>query len=220
MEDQATSIDKHPLPQDMERQIEQGNLFAHTALSRHSARINEIESFLYAVVDLMTQKGIASPDELQGMVTNIRAEMVEKGETCSPGIALRVDSEEDILFVPVNCEERLHICKAVCCKFEFALSAEEVEAGIAKWELGRPYFIRRGSNCHCTHINQENLHCNIYEHRPSFCKKYSCANDPRIWKNFEQMELNQEWIDENIREAKLRFSGAPMFSDQQLVQSK
>lgn len=204
----------------LEKQVEQGNLFTHTALSRHSARINEIESFLYAVVDLMTKRGIASPDELKEMVSGIRQEMFEKGETCNPGIALRVDGEEDKEFIPVNCEERLHICQAVCCKLEFALSAEEVEAGIAKWELGRPYFIRRGNNCHCAHINPENLRCNIYEHRPSVCKKYSCANDPRIWKDFEKMELNQAWIDENIREAKLRFSGAPMFSDQRIIQSK
>jgi hypothetical protein len=30
------------------------------------------------------------------------------------------------------------------------------------------------------------------------------------------MELNQEWIDENIKERKMRFSGAPMFTDQKI----
>ena len=38
-----------------------------------------------------------------------------------------------------------------------------------------------------------------YENRPSVCKKYSCANDKRIWKDFEKMEIDREWIDENLK---------------------
>jgi hypothetical protein len=32
------------------------------------------------------------------------------------------------------------------------------------------------------------------------CRGYSCANDPRIWKDFERMELNAEWITANLSE--------------------
>ena len=69
---------------------------------------------------------------------------------------------------------------------------------------------------HCSHIDTASLKCTIYDNRPSVCKKYSCANDKRIWKDFEKMELNEEWINENIQERKMRFSGAPMFTDQKL----
>src|SRR5215470_2819187 len=100
----------------LEEQVERGNLFTHSALSRQSARINEIESFLFAVIDLVTQKGIAAPDELSEAVRKVREEMLEKHELSYPGISLRTDDPADNEFIPVNCDERLHICKAVCCK--------------------------------------------------------------------------------------------------------
>lgn len=200
-------------------QVERGSLFTHTALSRQSARINEIESFLFGIMDILTQKGVTPPEELQKAVEGVRKEMMDKGELSNPGVALRVDNEEDQEFIPVNCEERLHICKAVCCQLDFALNAPEIESGEVKWDLGRPYFIRKGTNCYCAHLNQAEKKCNVYEHRPSVCKKYSCAKDKRIWKDFEKMELNQKWIDENIRESKMRFTGAPMFSEQQVEHS-
>jgi Fe-S-cluster containining protein len=205
----------------LEQQVERGSLFTHSALSRQSARINEIESFLYAVIDVFTQKGIAAPGELTEAVRKVREEMIEKQETSYPGILLRADEPDDTEFIPVNCNERLHICNAVCCKLDFALSAEEIESGKIKWDLGRPYFIRHeAGTCHCSHIDPETRKCNVYDHRPSVCKKYSCAKDKRIWKDFENMVLNEEWIDENIKERKMRFSGAPMFTDQKIKQYK
>lgn len=201
----------------LERQVERGSLFTHSALSRQSARINEIESFLYGIIDLLNQKGIVPPDELKLAVGDVRKEMVEKGELSNPGLSLRVDEGADREFIPVNCDERLHICEAVCCKLNFALSADEVEGGKVRWDLGRPYLIRQEKSCYCTHNNPENKSCRVYSDRPAVCKKYSCAKDDRIWKDFEKMELNKEWIAENIKENRFRFNKAPMFTDEQTV---
>jgi len=68
--------------------------------------------------------------------------MKEKGEIHYPDIALRVDEvgKKEDSFVPVNCDERRHICKAVCCGLDFALCVEEVESGKIKWDFGRPYY--------------------------------------------------------------------------------
>ncbi len=202
---------------DIERQMERGSLFTHSALSKQSARINEIESFLYGVIDVLTQKGLAPPEDLKNAVEDVRQEMVLKGEMSNPGLSLRVDGEEDSEFIPVNCNERMHICEAVCCKLNFALSAEEVEGGKVRWDLGQPYMIRQAPSCYCTHINSKDKKCTIYGDRPSVCKKYSCAKDTRIWKDFEKMELNHDWINENIRETKPRFVRAPMFTDEQIA---
>ena len=197
---------------ELENQVERGSLFTHSALSRQSARLNEIESFLYGIVEAMTVKGIISPDEFKQVVEQVRNEMIENDEMAHPGLALRVDSEGDNEYIPVNCSERIHVCQAVCCKLDFALSAEEVEGGIVRWDLGRPYMIRQEKNCYCTHNNSEDKKCSIYDDRPTYCKKYDCTNDPRIWKDFEKMELNQEWIDDNIKEKKFQFQGGPMFT--------
>jgi Fe-S-cluster containining protein len=196
----------------LERQIERGGLFTHTIVSRNADRIEEAEAFLYGVIDLLVRKGILSRDEVLDSAKKIREEMEEKGQTIGPGIALRIDGDgvgqED--FVPVNCSERLHICKAVCCRLSFALSAAEVESGRIKWDLGSPYYIRQESTGCCTHLDPETKRCGIYDCRPSVCRRYSCAKDERIWKDFDRMILNQEWLDEHLCESVPRLLAAKM----------
>jgi Fe-S-cluster containining protein len=191
---------------ELERQTEKGSLFTHTVLSQQIIRQNENDVFLYGLIDYLTDKGMVVPEDLKKYVETVKKEIVEKKEYANLGAAIRKDNEaiESTTFVPVNCEERMPICKAVCCKLSFALSIEEIEVGKLKWELGKPYYIRHKSNGYCCHINNENKQCNVYENRPSVCKKYSCANDTRIWKNFDKMILNHEWIDECLSEEKLK----------------
>jgi Fe-S-cluster containining protein len=117
-----------------------------------------------------------------------------------PGIALRVEGEQLAPPAQVNCAERMHICHAVCCKLNFALTAEEVDAGKVKWDLGFPYIIRHDADGLCTHNDRATGGCGVYADRPGICRRYSCANDRRIWKDFERMELNSEWLDEHVSE--------------------
>ena len=200
----------------LERQVERGNLFAHTALSNNAERINEAEAILYGLTDLMIEKGAVTSDEVLRAAAKVRGEMEAKGETIGPGVALRVDGDEEKDdFVPVNCAERIHICKAVCCRLQFALSAEEVESGDVKWDLGRPYHVRQESTGYCTHNDPDKRSCRIYDDRPAVCRKYSCAKDERIWKNFEEMELNEEWINENLAESRPLLARALMFRQEE-----
>lgn len=190
---------------ELERQTEKATLFAHTVLTEQIVRQNESDAFLYGLIDYLTQKGIVLPDELQTVVASVRKEVLEKKEFASLGAAIRIDSNEDASsFIPVNCEDRMPVCQAVCCKLSFPLSVEEIESGQIKWELGKPYHIRHLSNGYCCHINTENKACMVYEHRPSVCRKYSCATDKRIWTDFDKMILNQEWITAHLGEEKLR----------------
>ncbi|MGB3695720.1 MAG: YkgJ family cysteine cluster protein [Spirulinaceae cyanobacterium] len=185
--------------QELEHQVEKGNLFAHTVLTEQILRFNESESFIYGLIDYLIQKGIVQSDELKAVVESVRQEIIEKEELATLGVSIRVDSEEDEQQTTVvNCEERLPICKAVCCRLRFALSVEEIETGKMKWELGKPYYNRHHQHGYCHQMDLEKKCCQIYENRPSVCRKYSCANDKRIWKDFEKMELNEEWIDENL----------------------
>jgi len=55
--------------------------------------------------------------------------------------------------VQVDCQSRLHICKAVCCRFPFALSRQDVEEGIINWEFGRSYLIANGKDGDCVHLD-------------------------------------------------------------------
>lgn len=184
---------------ELENQVEKGNLFDHTVLTEPILRINENESFIYGLIDYLIQKDIIQPDELKATVASIRKEIIDKKEFATLGVAIRVDGDEDKQQTAVvNCGERLHICQAVCCRLRFALSVEEIETGRMKWELGKPYYNRHHEHGYCHQMNPDQKCCSIYENRPSVCKKYSCANDQRIWKDFEKMELNQEWINANL----------------------
>jgi Fe-S-cluster containining protein len=200
------NLDQNFSYNELERQTEKASLFTHTVLSQQIIRQNENDFFLYGLIDYLTAKGMVVPEDLKKYVETVKNEIIEKKEYASLGASIRKDNDgiETTNFVPVNCEERLPICKAVCCKLSFALSVEEIEEGKLKWELGKPYHIRHQSNGYCCHINNENKQCNVYENRPSVCKKYSCAQDHRIWKDFDKMILNQQWIDECLSEEKLK----------------
>ncbi|MCB9235287.1 MAG: YkgJ family cysteine cluster protein [Bacteroidia bacterium] len=194
----------------LSRQAERGQLFTHTELSQHASRINEVEAFLYGMIELMVKKGQIVPEELQQAVGDIRREIRSKEEEVRPNLALRFDPPDEQPAPAVNCAERLHICKAACCKLDFALSREEVEGGKVKWDLGRPYYIRHENSGYCSHVREGDCGCKVYADRPQVCRKYTCYKDSRIWKDFEKMELNAEWLEANLQGTRPRMTEARM----------
>jgi Fe-S-cluster containining protein len=96
--------------------------------------------------------------------------------------------------VEVDCEARMHICKAACCTLPFPLSADEIEAGKVKWDLGHPYVIRQSAEGYCVHNDGSTGGCSVYDHRPGVCRAYSCAGDERIWLDFDNMVLNEDYL--------------------------
>jgi Fe-S-cluster containining protein len=181
----------------IERQLARDAMFTHTAIGRNSLRLSEVESFTYGLIDVLLAKGLVSQDELGTAAEHVREESAEKGEAAGPAVALRMDAP-DTPPAAVNCAERMPICHSICCKLDFPLTASEVEAGSIRWDLGRPYQIRHGDDGHCTHRDRETGFCGAYEVRPGICRTYSCVHDKRIWKDFERMELNREWLDANL----------------------
>jgi Fe-S-cluster containining protein len=183
----------------LERQVERGSFFTHTMVSQFADRLNEVEPILYGLIDSLIKRGLVTQEELLAASSATRDELVEREETFNPQLALRVDdAPSDAPTVPVDCAARMPICRSVCCKLSFALTVEEIEAGVVRWDLGQPYFIRHEADGHCTHRDRSSGGCTVYEQRPMVCKRYSCANDTRIWKDFQKMELNREWLDANL----------------------
>ncbi len=184
----------------LERQVERGYLFAQSALGENAVRLGEVEVMVHGLIDTLLAKGIAGEAEILAAAQKVRSELIERNELNGARTTVRLETPEENLqpAVEVDCRPRLHICQAVCCKLDFALSIPEVESGKVKWDLGRPYFIRHDSHGACVHLDSQSGGCRIYEDRPSVCRGYSCASDRRIWNDFEKMELNQGWIDANV----------------------
>ncbi|MBE0425507.1 MAG: YkgJ family cysteine cluster protein [Nitrospirae bacterium] len=99
------------------------------------------------------------------------------------------NKEEEVLY---DHDGRKDICKAVCCSFNFALTKEEVEKGIIKWNREWPYFISKDEDGYCSHLNRETLVCEIWEDRPQRCRKYDCRKDPNVWNDWEKGIINKE----------------------------
>ncbi|HET7500262.1 MAG TPA: YkgJ family cysteine cluster protein [Kofleriaceae bacterium] len=86
----------------------------------------------------------------------------------------------------VPCHELIPLCNARCCMLSFALSTEDLEEGVIRWDYGQPYLIRqRASDGRCVHNDPDTRGCTVHAHRPRVCRSYDCRKDPRIWTDFE-----------------------------------
>ncbi len=216
--------------EELERQVERGSMFMQAIFERIDGRLSTTQAYVQELVRLLRARGVldgedADSDQDQpasSAAAGATSESPAGGDEAMlagrpamelgqrlrwPSVTLAVEAEHPAPPAPVNCAERLPICHAVCCKLAFALTAEEVEAGTARWDLGFPYLIRHGSHGSCVHNDRETGGCTIYADRPGVCRRYSCANDPRIWKDFDGMVLNQEWLDANLSApSRIRFT--------------
>jgi Fe-S-cluster containining protein len=205
-----------PKPEDarlaeVERQVERGSLFTHTALSTNAERLYQTEALVLGLLDTLVGRGLVGEKEVADAAKGVRDALHERGEATGAGLILRVDSDDEKdTFAPVDCAARMHICHAVCCKLHFALSGGEIEGGKVKWDLGQPYHIRQEPDGTCTHNERATGNCGVYADRPRICRTYTCANDDRIWKDFDNMILNQEWIDSNLGKVAPRLRATAM----------
>lgn len=89
-----------------------------------------------------------------------------------------------------DCDALIPICGARCCTFHFALSTQDLDEGVIRWDYGRPYLIKqRVEDGYCVHNHPERRGCTAYHHRPRPCREYDCRDDKRIWEDFERRVL-------------------------------
>jgi len=189
---------------ELERQVERGNQFAHSALTQTAQRVDEATAVINGLVGLLVQRGLIDGQELLSVVESVRTQTEEAGQNSDLGIKVRKDSAEDLVDpgVHVDCETRIPYCRGACCSFNFPLTVEEIErGGPLKWDLGRPYFNRHGSDGYCHKADEQTHFCTIYDERPSVCRKYTCVTDSRIWKDFDAMIPNTEFLDAHLTKA-------------------
>jgi len=181
-------------PRELERQVERGHVFLHAVLAQHANRAGDNEAIIRGLVELLIEREIVQPGELVAAVEAVRPQTSTEIE-----VSIRTDAAQTTDGAPVDCAARMHVCHAVCCRLRFPLTIAEVEAGgPLKWDLGRPYFNRQAPNGYCHCFDDASHGCTVYNDRPTPCRVYSCAGDDRIWKDFEGMVINQEWIDAHL----------------------
>jgi hypothetical protein len=178
----------------LRREVTQGFLDSHLRSDKNAGKALEIASFCYALIELLQEKGLLTFEELNDRQKTVRQRLVKRFEEQGIGlVALQDFTQDKYAFteeVEIDCASRLHLCRAACCRLELALSKQDIEEGILKWDLGRPYMIARGVDGYCRHLDRGTYRCTVRQHRPIPCRGYDCRKDERIWLDFEQGVIN------------------------------
>lgn len=171
-----------------------GLRYTHTRANANTGNLLEIASFAYAAIELLTEKGLLDITELDERKRAVAGRLVKKFINEGMGLTYQEKEQDKYQFeaAQIDCEARLPLCKAACCKMGFALSKQDVEEGIVKWNFTRPYLIERGEDGYCVHMNRDRLNCTIHSHRPVPCRGYDCRADKRIWADFEAKIVSPE----------------------------
>lgn len=175
-----------------------GLRYAHFRADANTGKLLEVASFLYAAIDLLRDKGLIDVAELDRRKAEASAQLVEKFSDRGMGVVYQKPEQDKYTFegaTGLDCENRLDLCKASCCKLRFALSRQDVEEGVVRWDFSAPYVIARGADGYCQHLDGATRCCGVYEQRPIPCRGYDCRTDRRIWLDFENRIVNPQLED-------------------------
>jgi len=152
-------------------------------------RVMALESriMLLALVEQLVGKGVldlAAYEERRQLVGLREAKKYQEQLSVHLGDAVDKYTLADLPVV--DCESRLPICLGRCCYLTFPLGAQDLDERIVEWAYERPYMNRRCDDGLCVHADRRTHRCEVYQHRPVICRTYSCAQDKRIWDDFER----------------------------------
>lgn len=164
-------------------EVLRGLIYAHNRANTNTAAAHEANATLRALVELLVERGVIDGETFLARrdqaSEQLRREYLERGMA----VAMQEFGISKYEFqggAEIDCENRLHLCKAACCRLPFALSKQDVQEGIVRWDLGQPYFNARDERGYCTHLEKGTCRCIIYHHRPIPCRGYDCRKDNRV----------------------------------------
>ena len=179
----------------LRQKIADGLLYAHSRTNSNTTKTLETSSFLYALVELLNERGVITIDELDDRKKIVGDRLTKEFKEKGMGAMLQEPEYDKYKFnqqIEIDCENRVQHCKAACCRLPFALSKQDIYEGIVNWDLGQPYMIEHGDDGYCNHLDRCNMGCKIHKNRPVPCRGFDCSKDKRIWLDFEKMVPNPE----------------------------
>jgi Fe-S-cluster containining protein len=180
----------------LRREVVDGLLYAHARLSENTQAAVEVGAFLYALIELLSERGVISIDELDARMPDVRARLEKKNVDKGVGVLIMEGPVGDKYAfegeAKIDCESRIPLCRASCCRLPFALSKQDIREGVIHWDLGQPYIIAHTPEGYCTHIEQPTCRCTVRDQRPVPCRAYDCRKDNKIWLDFDNRVINPE----------------------------
>ena len=178
---------------DRDHDFLRGLVYAHNRANANTAEVHQASATLEAVVELLIEGGVLDREALevrqQEAAEQLRHQYLGRGMA----VAMQEFGTSKYAFqngAEVDCQNHVHLCRAACCLIPLALSREDVQEGIVRWDLGQPYIIARDRDGYCVHLDRETYRCAVYAQRPIPCRGYDCRNDKRVWLDFEKKVLH------------------------------
>lgn len=174
--------------EDLESKFARGLQFADMLGFSNQQNIKENATNAQTLIELLIAKGLIRLDEFEERKKAVSKYIEEKMEKNEPKVKL-IETEDKYAFksdLEIDCTNRVHLCKASCCKLWFALSVQDLNEGVVKWDYHRPYGIAHREDGYCVHNDScKNGQYKVYDNRPLVCRSYDCSEDKRIWTDFE-----------------------------------
>lgn len=175
-----------------------GLVYAHNRANANTAAAHEANATLRALVELLVEQGLVEGDLFEARRARaseeLRREYVERGMA----VAMQEFGVSKYEFeggAEIDCASRLPLCRAACCRLPFALSQQDVQEGVVKWDLGQPYLNARDADGYCSQMERGTCRCTVYRQRPIPCRGYDCRKDARVWLDFEKRIVNPHVAD-------------------------
>ena len=168
--------------------IVRGLVYAHNRANANTAEVHQACATMHAAVELLIEGGVLDHEALEARRQEAAKQLRRQYLAQGMAVAMQEFGTSKYEFhngAEVDCQNRVHLCKAACCRIPLALSREDVQEGIVRWDLGQPYIIARDGDGYCVHLDRETYGCTIYAQRPIPCRGYDCREDKRIWVDFE-----------------------------------
>jgi hypothetical protein len=178
------------LPRDtaaLRQRTAEGFLDAHRRLNATASRLLDAGALVAALVEALVDEGLVDRVALEARKERLLARMGVEFVKGGMGVVLQDPEQDKYAFaagVEIDCENRVHLCHAACCRLPFALSRQDLAEGIVRWRLGRPYMIEHAEDGYCTHLDRCAKGCSVYQQRPVPCRGFDCRDNPFIWLDF------------------------------------
>lgn len=183
----AQNCPRNEAPNSLREDLDAGLRFLHLMGMQTKLDLVDMVSTLFALMEELVESGHLDPqsfDERRGQF--LEKEESRLKERAHVQLADPIDKYTLDNLPQIDCQSRLHLCKARCCKLSFPLSFQDLDERIVEWDYAKPYQIRQGADGYCVHHDRTNGCCSVYNHRPAVCRAYDCRQDKRIWIDFEQ----------------------------------
>ena len=178
---------------ELRQEVADGLLHAQTRLSATTSKTLETASFLYALIELLSERGLVAIKELDERKEVVGRRLAAQFGERGMGVMLQDPEYDKYDFegeTTIDCASRVSLCRAACCRLPFALSRQDIRERVVQWDLGQPYLIAQTKDGDCVHLEHSCRRCTIHGQRPVPCRAFDCRQDKRIWLDFDNRVVN------------------------------